>query len=103
MPAEHLVVSLKPYHFFESNPSGDVKVSTQDFNQSKLYQAGLHRQGNREVEEEAAANGIANGHTSEFFVANLSRPHSNSSASDGHTNGTNGHANGTNGTNGCCH
>ncbi|KAJ4296224.1 cytochrome c oxidase subunit 1 [Kalmusia sp. IMI 367209] len=36
MPAEKMVVSLKPTSFFELNPSNDVPRSTQELNKSKL-------------------------------------------------------------------
>ena len=39
MPAEKMMVSLKPTSFFEYNPSNDVPRSDQRLNKSTLYES----------------------------------------------------------------
>jgi primary-amine oxidase len=42
MPIERVSVMLKPDGFFTKNPALDVPASVQSFNQSKLYEHGVH-------------------------------------------------------------
>jgi len=55
MPAETARVALKPYGFFEYNPTLDVPPSNQAFNKSKLYEDAVHGAPN------GTPNGLANG------------------------------------------
>ncbi|KAL2150120.1 hypothetical protein VTH82DRAFT_7796 [Thermothelomyces myriococcoides] len=56
MPAEKMVVGLKPVNFFERNPALDVPLSTQERNLSVLVETGVgdgeevNEEGKREVE-----------------------------------------------------
>lgn len=55
MPAETARVALKPYGFFEYNPTLDVPPSNQAFNKSKLYEDAVNGAPN------GTPNGLANG------------------------------------------
>jgi len=62
MPCETHMISLKPSDFFTTSPAMDVPVSTQAFNQSKLFGGSNgHLQGSDAIETAAKEEGGLNG------------------------------------------